>query len=164
MSKDALSRQPPSFVAENHLGTKERVDDVIDLCVADSVVGRLSQSLASGTWLGSKGGWGDQNVTISQKVVMKKISGIVCPALLHLVPPPSIRLQRRPSASAPRAPPQSPKPPPSQHSPKSHPHHPSIFIPLLLRLIDFLFSPPSPSLLLRPPSSRARFQPLSTSL
>lgn len=96
---------------------------------------------------GGRGG-GCQNVTISQKVVMKKTSGIVRPALPHLAPPPSIRLQQRPSASAPRAPPQSPNPPP-QHPPKSHPHHPSIFIPLLLRLIDFPFSP----LPLSPPPS-----------
>lgn len=56
VSKDALSRQPPPPVAEKHLGKNERVDEVIDLCVADSVVGRMSQSPASGTRWGS--GWG----------------------------------------------------------------------------------------------------------
>lgn len=58
-------------------------------------------------------------------------------------------------------------PPPSPNPPKSHPHHPSIFILPLPQLIDFLFSLFSPllCLLLRlPPSSPTHFQQFSTSL
>lgn len=99
---------------------------------------------------GGQRGGGRQNVTISQKVVMKKTSGRLL-GWSVLPSPIQHHLHRYVYSDGrqPRAPPQSPNPP--QHPPKSHPHHPSIFIPLLLRLIDFLFSPPSPSP--PPPSS-----------